>query len=132
MNNVTLIGRITQDLELKKIGEDISVCEFAIAVQRSHRKDKDQEADFIPCIAWRKSADFLTKYFGKGRMVAIRGRIRNDSYTDKEGKKRYKFTVVAEEIFFTGEKKKENVQTMTDEEYQAYLSQSMPEEEFES
>lgn len=84
VNSVVLVGRLTADPEVRKTSGGISVCYFSIAVDRRVSKDEEKKADFIRCIAWRQSADYLTQYGSKGRLVGITGRIRTGSYSDKE------------------------------------------------
>lgn len=100
MNSVKLSGRLTRDPELKYTGAagDVPVASFALAVDRKFNRE---EADFIPVTAWRKTAEFVAKYFHKGQRVIIsEGRIRVTPYTDKDGNKRTRFEVVADEVEF--------------------------------
>ena len=95
MNSINLVGRIAQDLELKKTQSDISVCAFTVAVDRPKVKDV---TDFINCVAWRQSAEYLCKYGSKGSMVAISGSLQARKYEDKNGNKRTAFEVVADSL----------------------------------
>ena len=98
MNGVKLSGRLTRDPELKQTPSGVPVASFALAVDRKFNRD---EADFIPITAWRKTAEFVTKYFHKGQRVIIsEGRIRVTPYTDRDGNKRTRFEVVADEVEF--------------------------------
>ena len=98
MNDVKLSGRLTRDPELKHTPAGVAVASFSLAVDRKFNRE---EADFIPIIAWRKTAEFVAKYFRKGQRVIIsQGRIRVDSYTDRDGNKRTRFEVVADEVEF--------------------------------
>ena len=98
MNDVKLSGRLTRDPELKQTPSGVPVASFALAVDRKFNRDK---ADFIPIIAWRKTAEFVAKYFRKGQRVIIsQGRISVDPYTDRDGNKRTRFEVVADEVEF--------------------------------
>ena len=106
LNSIVLMGRITKDIELKKVGSDISVCKFSIAVDRKF-KDKisgDKITDFIDCQAWRGTADFIARYFNKGSMIAVEGSLQQDSWTDNDGKKRYNHIVNVEQAHFCGSK----------------------------
>ena len=98
------MGRLVADPELRKTQSDISVCRFRIAVNRPFQKDKEQEADFISCTAWRGAADFVQRYFTKGRMIIVEGSLRNANYTDANGVKHYSMEVQAENVTF-GESK---------------------------
>lgn len=103
MNSVKLSGRLTRDPELKQTPSGVPVASFALAVDRKFNRD---EADFIPITAWRKTAEFVAKYFRKGQRVIIsEGRIRVTPYTDRDGNKRTRFEVVADEVEF-GESKR--------------------------
>lgn len=98
MNSVKLSGRLTRDPELKQTPSGVPVASFAMAVDRKFNRD---EADFIPITAWRKTAEFVAKYFHKGQRVIIsEGRIRVTPYTDRDGNKRTRFEVVADEVEF--------------------------------
>lgn len=98
MNDVKLSGRLTRDPELKQTPYGVPVATFALAVDRKFNRE---EADFIPVTTWRKTAEFVAKYFRKGQRVIIAsGRIRVDPYTDKDGNKRTRFEVVADEVEF--------------------------------
>ena len=96
MNSVKLSGRLTRDPELKQTQAGVPVASFGLAVDRKFNRD---EADFIPITAWRKTAEFVAKYFHKGQRVIIsEGRIRVTPYTDRDGNKRTRFEVVADEV----------------------------------
>ena len=104
MNKVILMGRLTRDVELRQTPNGISVASFSIAVNRRFAKEGQQQADFIECVAWRQQAEFIARYFGKGRMIAVVGSIQTRSWDDQEGKKRYATEVVVDEVYFTGSK----------------------------
>lgn len=109
LNRVVLIGRLTKDPELRYTPTGIPVTTFILAVNRSFTNSQgEREADFIPVQVWRKQAENCAKYLGKGRMVAISGRIQTGSY-DKDGQRKYTWGVVADEVQFLdrGEKKEE-------------------------
>lgn len=101
MNKVILIGRLTKDPEIRYTQNNRAVCNFTLAVNRRFNAD---EADFINCQAWEKTAEFITKYFGKGNLLAIVGRIQTRTWDDEDGKRHYVTEVVAEEAYFTGER----------------------------
>ena len=106
LNRVILMGRITQDLELKSTPSGVSVLSFSIAVDRGFVKQgEERQADFISCVAWRQQAEFISKYFGKGRMIAIEGNLRTRTYDDKNGTKHYVTEVYVDSASFTGEPK---------------------------
>ena len=106
LNRVILMGRITQDLDLKSTPSGVSVLQFSIAVERNFTKQgEEKQADFITCVAWRQQAEFINKYFGKGRMIAIEGNLRTRTYDDKNGTKHYVTEVYVDSVSFTGEPK---------------------------
>ncbi len=106
MNVVTLMGRLTADPELKTTNSGLSYCRFSVAVDRDFTKQgEDKQADFINCVAWDKRAEFISRYFSKGSLIALKGSIRTGSYTDNSGNKRYTTDVVIDNVYFTGEKK---------------------------
>ena len=105
LNKVILMGRITQDLEVKQTPSGVSVLSFTVAVQRSYAKQgEEKQTDFISCVAWRQQAEFIGKYFKKGRMIAIEGNLRTRTYDDKNGTKHYVTEVFVDNVSFTGEK----------------------------
>lgn len=105
LNHVTLMGRLTRDPELKKTNNDLSVVRFSLAVERDFNQDKDNKVtDFINCVAWRHTAEFVSKYFQKGSMAAVSGRLQINSYTDKEGVKREGAEVLVDSVYFAGSK----------------------------
>lgn len=104
INKVILMGRLVADPELRKTQSDISVCRFRIAVNRPYQKDKENTADFISCTAWRNTADFISRYFTKGKMIIVEGSLRNDNYTDANNVKHYSMDVQVDNVSF-GESK---------------------------
>ena len=105
LNCVTLMGRLVADPELRTTTTGKSVCAFTIAVERSYARPGEQrQADFINIVAWESSANFVTRYFSKGSMIAIRGEIQTRNYEDKHGNKRTAFEVIAREVSFCGSK----------------------------
>lgn len=101
MNKVILIGRLTANPECKQTQNGISVCRFTIAVNRPYQKDKEQEADFITCQAWRNTADFVQRFFAKGKPIVVEGSLRNNNYTDQNGVKHYSMEVLVSNVEFT-------------------------------
>ncbi len=105
LNTVILMGRLTADPELRTTPNGTAVTSFRIAVDR-HSSDK--QTDFIDITAWRGTAELVCRYFAKGRMIALQGRIQTRSYEDKQGNKRTAFEVVAESVSFCGDKSGRN------------------------
>lgn len=104
-NIVVLTGRLTADPELKTTPNGISVTSFSIAVGRRYRAGEEAQADFIPIVAWRQTAEFISKYFKKGSMIGIEGSIQTRKYTDKNGNNRTAFEVVANNVQFVESKR---------------------------
>lgn len=100
LNVVVLSGRLTADPELKTTPNGISVCSFSIAVERRFKSGEERQSDFINIVTWRSSAEFVSKYFKKGQMIAIRGSIQTRRYQDKDGNNRTAFEVVADDVQF--------------------------------
>lgn len=103
MNKCVLIGRLTRDPEVRTAGET-SVARFSLAVDRRFKKDGEQTADFINCVAFGKTAEFVEKYAHKGTKFAVEGRIQTGSYTNKDGQKVYTTDVVVEQLEFAESK----------------------------
>lgn len=112
LNIVALIGRLTHDPELKTTPNGVNVCSFRIAVDRSFtRKGEERKADFIDVTAWRQTAEFVSKYFQKGSMISVQGRLETRQYQDKNGNNRTATEVLAAEVGFCGPKAAENPAT---------------------
>ena len=111
LNSVCLMGRLTADPELKSTQSGVSVCSFRIAVDRTYTpKGQEKQTNFINIITWRSTAEFVSRYFRKGQLVAVQGSIQTGQYTDRDGNKRTAFDVVADNVFFA-EKKAESGET---------------------
>lgn len=109
LNKVILMGRITHDLEVKQTPSGASVVSFSVAVERSFKdQNGERQTDFINCVAWRQQAEFIGRYFRKGRMIAIEGNLRTRTYDDKNGVKHYVTEVYVDNVSFTGEKAEGN------------------------
>ena len=107
MNSWQGMGRLTKDPEVKIVGNDMKVCTFTVAINRKFVKDGERQADFINCVAWRKTADFIETYFRKGNMIALEGSIQTRLWEDNDGKKRYATEILVDQVHFCGSK--ENV-----------------------
>lgn len=101
-NKVILMGNMCSDPELKQSQSGVSVCSFNIAVNRKYNKDGNNECDFITVVAWRQQAEFVARYFKKGKPILVCGQLQTRSWTDKQGNKRYATEVVADEVSFVG------------------------------
>lgn len=105
MNKAILVGRLTADPERRTTPNGVSVCSFSVAVDRRFKDaNGERRADFINCVAWRQTAEFICNYFAKGRMIGLVGSIQTRSWTDNEGKKRYATEVIVDEACFTDSK----------------------------
>lgn len=105
MNKVTLMGRLTKDPELRTATTGNSVCRFTVAIDRTFKKEgEEKQTDFISCVSFGKTAESFSRFFTKGRMVALAGRIQTGSY-EKDGQKVYTTDVICEEFFFPESKK---------------------------
>lgn len=105
MNNICITGRLTSSPEIKNTTRGISVCSLNIAVDRDYKVNGEKVADFIPCIFWRGTAEFVEKYFNKGDMIAIVGSLESRKYKDKDGNNRTVWEVKADKVNFCGGKK---------------------------
>lgn len=116
LNKVILIGRLTANPELKTTQSGVAVTSFCIAVDRPATKDGEKKTDFINIVAWRKTAEFVRKYFLKGSAIIVCGSIQTKSWKDEQGKTRYATEVVASEVFFAESKKNSENTSITAEE----------------
>lgn len=107
LNRVIIMGRIAQELELKQTPSGIAVLSFSVAVDRPIQKGAEKQTDFISCVAWRHTAEFIARYFGKGRLIALEGNLRTRTYDDKNGTKHYVTEVYVDNASFTGEPKQD-------------------------
>ena len=109
LNHITIMGRLTRDPELRRTGSGVAVASFSLAVDRDFggRDGGEKETDFIDCVAWRQTGEFVSKYFTKGRMIVVSGRLQIRSWTDKDGNKRRTAEVVADNVYF-GESRRSN------------------------
>ena len=107
LNHITIMGRLTRDPELRRTGSGIAVASFSVAVDRDFGKNEngEKETDFIDCVAWRQTGEFVAKYFAKGRMAVVSGRLQIRPWTDKDGNKRRTAEVVADNVYFADSKR---------------------------
>lgn len=112
INSIVIMGRLTYEPELKATTGGISVVRFQVAVDRNYQKaGEDRKTDFIDCTAWRQTAEFVSKYFHKGSMIAVEGSLQTDNYTDQNGEKRKSVQLVAHQASFCGSKAESGTQT---------------------
>ena len=101
LNHIVIMGRLTRDPELRRTGSGVAVTSFTLAVDRDFASQgSERETDFIDCVAWRQTGEFVSKYFTKGRMAVVSGRLQIRNWTDKEGNKRRTAEVVADNVYF--------------------------------
>lgn len=101
MNSICLMGRLTADPELKTTQSGVAVTSFSVAVDRAYTpKGQERQTDFINCVAWRQTAEFITRYFRKGNRIALQGSLQSRSYTANDGNKRTVYEVVIDNAFF--------------------------------
>lgn len=106
LNNVSLMGRLVADPELRHTTNDIAVSSFTLAVNRNYVKSgTERQTDFIDIVVWRSTAEFVSKYFHKGQLVAVQGSIQTRLYQDKDGNKRKAFEIVADNVYFAESKR---------------------------
>lgn len=105
LSKAIVMGRITHDLEVRQTQSGTAVLQFTVAVDRNYSKDGgEKQTDFISCVAWRQTAEFIGRYWNKGRMIAVDGRLQSRTYEDKNGVKHYLTELIVENANFTGEK----------------------------
>lgn len=111
LNHIVLMGRLTRDPELRRTGSGIAVASFTLAVDRDFAaQGAERETDFVDIVAWRSTAEFVSRYFTKGRMAVVSGRLQIRNWTDKEGNKRRSAEVVADNVYF-GDSKRDGAAT---------------------
>lgn len=127
-NGVHIMGRITRDLELRHTQSGTAVCQFCVAVTRSFKDaNGEYQSDFIDCVAWRNSAEFITKYFSKGALIALDGELQTRNYTDKDGSTRKATELLVSSAAFTGEKREAAAKPApTEDDYSAISDDDLP------
>ncbi len=110
LNHIVIMGRLTRDPELRRTGSGVAVASFSLAVDRDFgpKDGGERETDFIDCVAWRQTGEFVSKYFTKGRMAVVSGRLQIRSWTDKDGNKRRTAEVIADNVYFGDSKRDGN------------------------
>lgn len=112
LNRVMLMGRITHDLEVRQTKSGIAVLRFTVAVDRGYVKQgEERQTDFISCVAWRQQAEFISRYFAKGKLILLEGSLQISSYTDRDGVKRNVSDVIVSGAYFAGDKSSESTNT---------------------
>ena len=121
LNHISIMGRICNDIELRRTGSGVPVASFTVAVDRDFKDSNGQkETDFIDCVAWRGTGEFVERNFSKGKMIVVAGRLQIRKWEDKNGNKRNSAEIVAENVYFGDSK------TSTGEKYEAAMSNKSP------
>ena len=128
MNKIIVMGRIANDLELKTTPNGIETLQFRVVSDRNYQKSgEEKKTDFLNVVAWRQTAEFITKWFGKGRMILIEGEMQTRQYTDKNGNAATWYEINVEQAFFTGEKSDKAASNATAQAVQNNQSTTAPE-----
>lgn len=126
LNHICLQGRICNEIELRRTNAGVPVASFTLAVDRDFSKDgAERETDFIEVVCWKNTAEFVNKYFGKGRMAIVSGRLQIRNWQDKEGNKRKNAEVVADNVYFGDSKKEEPNKEEPNSEYTGFVPNSV-------
>lgn len=133
LNHIVVMGRLTRDPELRRTGSGVAVASFTVAVDRDYAAEgQEKETDFIDCVAWRQTGEFVSKYFTKGRMAVVSGRLQIRSWTDNDGNKRRTAEIVADNVYFGDSKKSEETPSgYTGFVKNEYVQPSPPAQQFE-
>jgi single-strand DNA-binding protein len=122
LNHITIMGRLTRDPEMRRTGSGVAVTSFTIACDRDFGQNGEKETDFIDITAWRNTAEFVSKYFSKGRMAVVSGRLQIRKWKDKDGNDRRSAEVVADNVYFADSKKDDS----SSSNFQGYAQTSEP------
>lgn len=126
INMVALMGRLTYEPELRSTPNGLSVIRFQVACDRNYQKDsQNRQADFIDCVAWRQTAEFISRNFHKGSMIAVEGTLQTSNYTDKDGNKRKQIEVLANNVSFCGGKSENGSQGTQGAQNEQYTQNGM-------
>lgn len=128
LNKVIMMGRLCDDPEFRQTQSQIPVCRFRIAINRPKAKDGQDKADFINCVAWRSSAEFVSRYFSKGSMIVIEGKMQNNDYTDGNGVKHYSYEVLCDNVTFGESKKAQDGASAPQQQYQPQPQHGYPQQ----
>ena len=125
-NKVILGARLTADVELKQTPQGVSVCQFSIAINRRTSKEQEQQADFITCVAWRNTAEFISKYFKKGSSICVSGSLQTRSWNDGNGNKKFATEVKVDDAYFVDGKNESEAQEPTPSFTEIDLEEGLP------
>lgn len=113
LNSIVIMGRLTAPPEFRQTQNGTAVCPFTLAVERSYGEKDNRQTDFLDVVAWKQTAEFVAKYFTKGQLVAVKGRLETRGYEDKNGNKRKAFEVIAENVYFAEKKREDDTTSYT-------------------
>lgn len=132
LNHITIMGRLCADPELRRTGSGVAVTSFTVAASRdfASKDGADRETDFIDCVAWRSTGEFVSKYFTKGRMIVVSGRLQIRSWNDKDGNKRRSAEVIADSVYFGDSKKDSGNAPASDGPYGYNAEPSIPRDDY--
>lgn len=131
LNHIVIMGRLTRDPEYRTTSSNLSVANFSVAVDRDFSSQSgEKETDFIDCVAWRKTAEFVTKYFTKGSLIVVSGRLQIRSWADKDGNKRRTAEIVADNVYFGGSKNSSDSAPQATPSYGNYTAPPAPASNF--
>lgn len=111
LNKIVIMGRIGREIEKKTTQSGVSVANFVVAVDRDFKNGDEKVTDWIECVAWRNTADFISKYFGKGRMIVVEGQLQSRKWQDKDGNNRVSWEVQAQNVYFADSKRNDDGQS---------------------
>ncbi len=131
LNKVLLMGRFTKDPELRSTPQGVSVCNFRLAVTRNYKNNGNYESDFIDCVAWRNTAEFISKFFKKGNLVCVEGNLQSRSW-EQDGQRRYTLEVMVDNTYFVESKKGQEGSDYQGESFDAPVASSAPRETLSS
>ena len=121
LNNINLMGRLTAEPDYRTTQSGAAMARFTLAIERDYKpKDGEKQTDFIDVTAWRSTADFVSKYFHKGQLVAVSGSLQTGSYTDRDGNKRKSWTIIANHVYFAESKRDSSQQQSGSDVYVPY------------
>ena len=124
LNHIVVMGRLVRDPETRTTQSGVSVCNFTLAVDRDYKQGDEKIADFIDCVAWREAADFVSKYFSKGRMMCVAGPLQSRKWEDKEGNKRTSWEIQVRNVYFADSKRDGDNHDSVESHYQAPTPES--------
>lgn len=120
LNRVVIMGRLTRDPELRRTQSGVSVCTITLAVDRDFEQGGNTQTDFIDVVTWRNTAEFVSKYFAKGRMMVVEGSLQSRKWTDKNGQSRVSWEIHADRVYFGDSKREASSNTVDDSDFQKW------------